>query len=324
MFSQRRHFILFIALAAMMALPPAAFGAGATTVAVGQQQDPEETASPIPTLAGVVIATPIPSGDADPTPVPEETPEAVQPDPTPQSTAQPDPRETQEPAPQPTAHATPTPRPAPAAGEVIRYRVERGDTLYSIARSHGITVAALQETNGLTGTAIQAGQTLIIPSGAPAATPTATPPAATQATATAAPAPPTATPAATHLPVADPGSGQPHPEPQSPDEFDFLATLERYTERFLRWMGPLLQGSPPFAFVGALVGMVNSSLFYLVLGRSLRLFVPFLFLGTAAAVIGVTVSRQLPQSGTVIGEVDLVAASVATWIILLIARSFRL
>jgi hypothetical protein len=56
----------------------------------------------------------------------------------------------------------------------------------------------------------------------------------------------------------------------------------------------------------------------------LKLFIPFVMIGAAAAVIGVTVSRQLPESGPTIGEVDLVAASVATWVALLIARAFRL
>lgn len=45
-----------------------------------------------------------------------------------------------------------------------RYRVNRGDTLWSIARRHGTTVEVLKALNGLRGYAIVAGQTLQVPS----------------------------------------------------------------------------------------------------------------------------------------------------------------
>lgn len=43
------------------------------------------------------------------------------------------------------------------------YRVSRGDTLWSIARSHGTTVAQLKSLNGLSSSRIKAGQTLTVP-----------------------------------------------------------------------------------------------------------------------------------------------------------------
>ena len=52
-------------------------------------------------------------------------------------------------------------RAAPAA-EVI-YTVQRGDTLSTIAARYGVTVAALQQVNGLAGTIIVVGQQLIVP-----------------------------------------------------------------------------------------------------------------------------------------------------------------
>ena len=62
------------------------------------------------------------------------------------------------------------------------YTVKTGDTLYSIARAHGTTVAALQQANNLANiNLIYPGQSLIIPSGSgqpPAPPPPAPPPTA--------------------------------------------------------------------------------------------------------------------------------------------------
>lgn len=51
------------------------------------------------------------------------------------------------------------------------YTVQRGDTLYSIARRFGTTVAALMELNGLTSSALSLGQVLKLPGSAPASKP---------------------------------------------------------------------------------------------------------------------------------------------------------
>lgn len=48
------------------------------------------------------------------------------------------------------------------------YRVQKGDTLYSIARRHGTTVEALKALNGLNGDVIKVGQVLRV-SGSPSA-----------------------------------------------------------------------------------------------------------------------------------------------------------
>ena len=76
-------------------------------------------------------------------------------------------------------------------------------------------------------------------------------------------------------------------------------------------------------FVGGLLGIANSCVFFLLFGRGFRLFIPFLLLGTAAAIGGVVVAKQLPESGPMLGEVNILIASVATWLILFIARSLR-
>ncbi|MBN1487704.1 MAG: LysM peptidoglycan-binding domain-containing protein [Anaerolineae bacterium] len=58
---------------------------------------------------------------------------------------------------------TGTVAPAPSTGST--YIVQRGDTLFSIARRYGTTVNALKATNGLTSNFIYAGQRLAIPGG---------------------------------------------------------------------------------------------------------------------------------------------------------------
>lgn len=54
------------------------------------------------------------------------------------------------------------------------HRVQPGETLWSISRAYGVTVASIEEANGLDGTTIRPGQSLSIP--APAATSAARPP----------------------------------------------------------------------------------------------------------------------------------------------------
>ena len=57
-----------------------------------------------------------------------------------------------------------TPRPVPATKPAARYhKVVPGDTLYSLSRRYGVSVSALQSTNGLNGNLIRTGQSLRIP-----------------------------------------------------------------------------------------------------------------------------------------------------------------
>jgi LysM repeat protein len=58
--------------------------------------------------------------------------------------------------------AAPAPLPVPAPSGRT-YLVQRGDTLFRIGLRYGVTVTALQTANGLRGTLIYAGQTLVIP-----------------------------------------------------------------------------------------------------------------------------------------------------------------
>ncbi len=51
----------------------------------------------------------------------------------------------------------------PTAASGNEYVVQKGETLTSIAKSHGITVAELRKANNLTGDALKVGQKLVIP-----------------------------------------------------------------------------------------------------------------------------------------------------------------
>lgn len=47
--------------------------------------------------------------------------------------------------------------------QALQYEIKKGDTLYSIAQKHGVTIRDLQQANGLTGKNIQAKQIIAIP-----------------------------------------------------------------------------------------------------------------------------------------------------------------
>ena len=50
----------------------------------------------------------------------------------------------------------------PAGRKAVRYRVRSGDTLISIARTHGVSVSSIRALNGLRGSRIRAGQDLVL------------------------------------------------------------------------------------------------------------------------------------------------------------------
>jgi LysM repeat protein len=61
--------------------------------------------------------------------------------------------------------SAPVPTTAPSTGGTVTYIVQRGDTLYSIARRYGTTVEAIAVANGIANpNLIRVGQTLAIPS----------------------------------------------------------------------------------------------------------------------------------------------------------------
>lgn len=93
----------------------------------------------------------------------------------------PTPQPTRTPGPSPTPRPTRTPGPSPTLPPgAVTYVVQRGDTLYSIARQFNTTVAELQQLNLLgESTAISVGQVLIVAVLTPTPTATARPATAT-------------------------------------------------------------------------------------------------------------------------------------------------
>jgi LysM repeat protein len=83
-----------------------------------------------------------PSSSRPPAPTPKP--------PTVASTSTPPPR----PRPEPVKPPTPAPR---------RHTVVKGDTLYNLSRRYGTSISAIQKANGISGTTIRLGQTLLIP-----------------------------------------------------------------------------------------------------------------------------------------------------------------
>lgn len=112
-------------------------------------------------LAQVQVVNP--STPTTPTP----TPTAVPPTPTPTATSM---------APTATPSATATPTPTLVPGQTVIHVVKPGETLYSIARLYGVSVAALTYLNKITDPSrIYVGQHLIIPRGSNQPVPTGTP-----------------------------------------------------------------------------------------------------------------------------------------------------
>ena len=54
-------------------------------------------------------------------------------------------------------------RPAPRRAGRATYRVRTGDSLWTIARRHGVSVSRLQAANDLSGSRVKPGQRLTIP-----------------------------------------------------------------------------------------------------------------------------------------------------------------
>lgn len=111
--------------------------ANSATAQAAAPDEPEES----PTVEPTTPATEIPPTEVPPTEIP------------------------------PTAEPVPT---TPPSGGTTTYTVQRGDTLYSIARRYGTTVEAIAAANGIANPSrIRVGQTLTIPgaTGAPAPAP---------------------------------------------------------------------------------------------------------------------------------------------------------
>ena len=146
-------------------------------------------------LGSLITGAPAPTPTPTKSLVPTFTATATH---TPTSTPTATPVATDTPVPPPTATFSPTASPTPP---YVTYVVQAGDTLSSIAVRFGVTTQAIMDANGLSGTIINIGMELIIPSGGSSAPP---PPSPTSTQTGAAPtsttAPPPPAPTATKPP----------------------------------------------------------------------------------------------------------------------------
>jgi LysM repeat protein len=73
---------------------------------------------------------------------------------------------TTRPAAKPVVKTTPKPKPKPVVKvkpKTTRHSVRAGDNLYNIAKRYGTSVSAIQKANGIKGSMIRPGQSLVIP-----------------------------------------------------------------------------------------------------------------------------------------------------------------
>lgn len=108
------------------------------------------------------------SSSTKPKPTPIPAPVVVsRPRPTIVSPPEPTPRPVVRPAAKPKPVVKPKPKPKPAPVKVVPklkvYTVAKGDTLYGLSRTYGVTVRSIQQANGLSGSSIRIGQSLKIP-----------------------------------------------------------------------------------------------------------------------------------------------------------------
>jgi hypothetical protein len=111
-------------------------------------------------VAALFALVTAPTGTAANAPRPAATATAV---PAPQTATATPPAALLAPTQPPPPSSTPLPSPSPTARPSEEYVVQPGDTLTSIATRYGVSVAELQEANGLTEETIVIGQRLTIP-----------------------------------------------------------------------------------------------------------------------------------------------------------------
>ncbi|MDA7917330.1 LysM peptidoglycan-binding domain-containing protein [Akkermansiaceae bacterium] len=92
-------------------------------------------------------------------------PKVTQPAPRPVTKPTPRPKPVVKPKPKPRPVVKPKPKPAPVKvkPKTVRHVVKKGDTLYSLSRKYRTTVSKIQKANGMSGTIIRDGSTLVIP-----------------------------------------------------------------------------------------------------------------------------------------------------------------
>lgn len=85
-----------------------------------------------------------------------------------------------------------------------------------------------------------------------------------------------------------------------------------------------LSALPPAMVFAMTVGSTNSALLFLLLGRRISRLIPCLLLGAMGGAVGQWGAAFLPPLPLLMGETNVLAATVAAWLSLLVARSLGL
>lgn len=86
-------------------------------------------------------------------------------------------------------------------------------------------------------------------------------------------------------------------------------------------LDPMLTLLPPWLLITPLVGLINGSLFFVILGRKPSSLPVYVVLAVSAA--SAMQALQLIQPGgppLSVGEVHLVATSLAAWVVMMVTR----
>ena len=84
---------------------------------------------------------------------------------------------------------------------------------------------------------------------------------------------------------------------------------------------PLLALLPPWLLITPLIGLIHGSLFFIVVGRRPSSLPVYLVLGVAAASLMQALELVPPGAPPFsLGEVNLLATSLATWVVIMISR----
>ena len=90
-------------------------------------------------------------------------------------------------------------------------------------------------------------------------------------------------------------------------------------------LDPILALLPPWLLITPLIGIIHGSLFFLIVGRRPSSLPVYLTIGVATASLAQALQIVPPGPPPFsLGEVHLVATSVATWVVMLVSRVFGL
>ena len=87
-------------------------------------------------------------------------------------------------------------------------------------------------------------------------------------------------------------------------------------------LGGVLAAVPPWLILALLLGVMNGAACYLLLGRRLIHLLWYTLIGALAASVGQVFAQAIAAPAPVqIGELNVLVASLAVWVVLAIARA---